>query len=301
MRTAVLAAVAGLALAVTGASQPASTVTKTVSITATAFTPTSRTIATTDSIKWTNNDTKNHQVVANNGSFVSPTIAPGKTYTHVFNTAGTFNYHDALHPSLTGKIIVKGPPPAVTIGAAVPIIDYGQSTHISGVVSSKQAGETVTVWAQPYGQVSAVQIATLLTGTGGVWDVMVKPTLLTNYQAHWKSTVSAQVGVQLRPDDRLRRGEALGLGQDQGRPLAHRQEGVPAEVHPLPRVGEGAAGRARKRVGEALPARAPGRAPLRRSHLHVAEPDRRRLPRRLQPHGRRQAAPVVLFRIHGAG
>ena len=79
MRTAVLAAVAGLALAVTGASQPASTVTKTVSITATAFSPTSRTIATTDSIKWTNNDTKNHQVVANNGSFVSPTIAPGKT------------------------------------------------------------------------------------------------------------------------------------------------------------------------------------------------------------------------------
>jgi plastocyanin len=199
MRTVVLAAVAGLALAVTGASQPASTVTKLVSITATAFSPTSRTIATTDSIKWTNKDTKNHQVVANNGSFVSPTIAPGKTYTHTFNTAGTFNYHDALHPSLTGKIVVTGPPPAITIGAAVPILDYGQSTHISGVVSSKKAGETVTVFAQPYGQASQVQIATLLTGTSGVWDLVVKPTLLTTYQAHWKATVSAQVGVQLRP------------------------------------------------------------------------------------------------------
>jgi plastocyanin len=198
MRTVVLAAVAGLALAVTGASQPASAVTKTVSITATAFKPASRTIATTDAIKWTNTDTKNHQVVANNGSFVSPTIAPGKTYTHTFNTAGTFNYHDALHPSLTGKIIVTGPPPAVTIGAALPILDYGQSTHISGVVSSKKAGETVTVFAQPYGQASQVQIATLLTGTSGVWDLVVKPTL-TTYQAHWKTTVSAQVGVQLRP------------------------------------------------------------------------------------------------------
>ena len=199
MRTVVLAAVAGLALAVTGASQPASTVTKAVSITATAFSPTSRTIATTDSIKWTNKDTKSHQVVANNGSFVSPTIAAGKSYTHTFNTAGTFNYHDALHPSLTGKIVVTGPPPAITIGAASPILDYGQSTHISGAVSNKKAGETVTVWAQPFGQVSPVQIATLLTSTNGVWDVMVKPTLLTNYQAHWKSTVSAQVGVQLRP------------------------------------------------------------------------------------------------------
>ena len=199
MRTVVLAAVAGLALAITGASQPASTVTKTVSITATAFSPKSRTIATTDAIKWTNNDTKNHQVVANNGSFVSPTIAPGKSYSHTFNTAGTFRYHDALFPSRTGKIVVTGPPPAITIGTAAPILDYGQSTHSSGVVSSKKAGETVTVFAQPYGQASPVLLATLLTTTNGVWDVLVKPTLLTTYEAHWKTTVSQQIGVQLRP------------------------------------------------------------------------------------------------------
>jgi plastocyanin len=199
MRIAVLAAVAGLALALTGASQPAVTVTKTVSIKAGGFAPTSRTIATTDSIKWTNTDTKNHQVIANNGSFASPTIAPGKTYTHIFNTAGTFKYHDALHPALTGKIVVKGAPPAITIGTLSPIIDYGQSTHLSGVVSSKQAGETVTVWAQPYGQASQVQVATLLTAAGGVWDLIVKPTMLTSYQARWKSTASQVVGVQLRP------------------------------------------------------------------------------------------------------
>ena len=199
MRTAVLVAVAALALAITGASQPASTVTKTVSITATAFTPTSRTIATTDSIKWTNNDTKNHQVVANNGSFVSPTIGPGKSYTHTFNTAGTYRYHDALYPSHTGRVIVNGPPPAITIGTAAPILDYGQSTHLSGVVSNGKTGETVTVFAQPYGQASPALIATLLTGTNGAWDVLVTPTLLTTYQAHWKSTISQQVGVQLRP------------------------------------------------------------------------------------------------------
>jgi len=199
MRTAVLGALRVLALAVTGASQPASPATKTVSITATGFTPTSRTIATTDSLRWTNNDTKSHQVVANNGSFVSPTIAPGKSYSHTFNTAGTFRYHDALFPSHTGKIVVTGPPPAITIGTAEPIIAYGQSTHISGVVSSKKAGETVTVFAQPYGQASPVLLATLLTSANGVWDVLVKPTLLTTYEAHWKTTVSQQIGVQLRP------------------------------------------------------------------------------------------------------
>jgi plastocyanin len=199
MRTVVLAAAAVLGLAVTGASQPASQATKAVAIRATGFSPATVTIATGDAVKWTNRDTKNHQVVANNGSFASAVIKPGRSYSHRFNTAGTFGYRDALHPSLTGKVVVKGPPPAVTIGTATPIIDYGQTTHISGAVSSGKAGETVTVWAQPYGTVSPVQVATLLTAANGVWDLVVKPTLLTTYQARWKSTVSQAVGVQLRP------------------------------------------------------------------------------------------------------
>lgn len=199
MRTVVFAAAAVLALAVTGASQPASQATKAVAIKATGFSPASVTIATTDAVKWTNRDTKNHQIVANNGSFASAVIKPGKSYTHTFGTAGTFRYHDALHPTLAGKVVVKGPPPAVTIATASPIIEYGQTTHISGTVSSGKAGETVTVWAQPYGTVSPVQVATLLTATNGIWDLVVKPTLLTTYTAHWKSTVSQAVGVQLRP------------------------------------------------------------------------------------------------------
>jgi plastocyanin len=199
MRTVVLVAAAVLGLAVTGASQPASQATKAVAIRATGFSPATVTIATGDAVKWTNRDTKNHQVVANNGSFASAAIKPGKTYTHTFNTAGTFGYRDALHPSLTGKVVVKGPPPAITIGTATPIINYGQTTHISGAVSNGKAGETVTVWAQPYGTISPTQVATLMTGANGVWDVLVKPTQLTTFFARWKSLTSQAVGVQVRP------------------------------------------------------------------------------------------------------
>jgi plastocyanin len=209
MRSFVLYTVAAAALVLPGASQPATTaVTKTVRITATAFSPASVTIATGDAIKWVNKDTKTHQVVSNSGAFASPIIAAGKTYTHTFNTAGTYRYHDALHPSLTGKIVVTGPPPAVTIGAGAPIILYGQATHVSGQVSNGLAGQTVTVYAQPYGEPSSTLIATLMTGTGGVWDTVVAPTLLTTYQAHWKSTVSADVMVAVHPRVRftLRRG-----------------------------------------------------------------------------------------------
>ena len=200
MRSFVLIAVGALALALAGASRPAVTVTKTVKITATAFKPASVTIATGDAVKWTNTDTKNHQVIANNGAFASPTIAPNRSYTHIFNTAGTYKYHDALHPSLTGKVVVTGPAPAVTIGAATPIITYGQTTQVSGQISSGQSGETVNVYGQPYGAPSAQLVATLLTGTSGVWSVAVKPTWATTYQAHWKTLISSTITVGVRPN-----------------------------------------------------------------------------------------------------
>src|SRR6266480_5272901 len=208
MRSFVLATLAAGALLVAGASNSASVVTKGVSIKATGFSPANVTIATTDAVKWTNRDTKDHQVVANNGAFASAIIHPGKSYSHTFNTAGTYRYHDALHPALTGKVVVTGPPPAVTIGAGAPIIVYGQATHVSGQISSGAAGETVTVSSQPHGAPSAPLTASLMTGTGGVWDAVVAPTLLTTYQAHWKSTTSADVMVAVHPRVRftLRRG-----------------------------------------------------------------------------------------------
>src|SRR2546421_749456 len=133
------------ALCVGSTASAVPTATKTVKITRTAFTPSSVTIKTGDAVKWTNTDTQNHQVVSNNGSFVSPVLAAGKTYTHTFRTSGTYRYHDGLHPSITGKVVVTGPPPAVTIGASLPIITFGEKVSLAGQVSSQQAGETVTL------------------------------------------------------------------------------------------------------------------------------------------------------------
>jgi plastocyanin len=199
MRSFVVIVVGALALVLAGASRPATTATKAVTITATAFKPANITIKTGDAVKWTNKDTTNHQVVSNTGAFVSGTITPNHSYTHSFNTAGTYRYHDALHPALTGKIVVSGPAPAVTIAAAAPIITFGQNTVINGAVSNGQANEKVDVYAQPYGAPSSILIASLLTGASGAWAVSVKPDWATTYNAHWKATVSATVSVGVRP------------------------------------------------------------------------------------------------------
>ena len=47
-------------------------------------------------------------------------------------TAGVFRYHDALYPKRTGKITVKGPPPAVTLALSIPIVTYGTPITLSG-------------------------------------------------------------------------------------------------------------------------------------------------------------------------
>ena len=153
-------AVAALAVGAAPAA-PASTATVQVNIKAGSFAPSVTTIKTGDSVKWVNVDTKNHQVVSNNGSFVSPILGPGKTYSHRFNAAGTYRYHDGLNAAVKGTIKVTGAAPAVTAGVSLPIIVYGQGVSLSGTVSSGQANEKVTIYQQPYPQTSFAEMTTV--------------------------------------------------------------------------------------------------------------------------------------------
>src|SRR5712691_636182 len=198
MRRYLLGVIAVLALVCAAPASTASSATVTISIKKTGFVPATVGIDSNDSVTWKNDDTVDHQVVANGGQFASPILHPGKTYTFTFKRGGTYRYHDALHASLKGTITVTGPPPSVTLAASIPIIKYGTEIALSGVVSSKKTGETVTLTALPYGQTSKQVIATLQTTTGGAFSFSTTPQIATTYQAQWKSTESS-VTVQVAP------------------------------------------------------------------------------------------------------
>jgi plastocyanin len=199
MRRFIPIAMAGMALVLAA---PASTATRTVQIRSTGFVPATVTINQDDSVTWTNTDTQNHQVVANDGSFASPILAKGKTYTHVFRSGGTFRYHDGLHPTLRGTITVRGAPPVVSLAVSAPVVKFGTPVTLSGVVNSKRTGETVTIAALPFGQTTKQIVATLQTTTGGAFTFNVTPQLNTTYQAQWKGAESS-VGVQVQPRIKL--------------------------------------------------------------------------------------------------
>lgn len=73
-----------------------------------AFTPATITVKKGTAVTWTNDDTVAHTVNENDGKNgpSAPDLAPGKTYSFTFNNTGTFHYHCALHPDMTGTVTV---------------------------------------------------------------------------------------------------------------------------------------------------------------------------------------------------
>ncbi len=178
---------------------PAEAATVTVSIRASGFAPQRVTIDTGDRIRWVNRDTRNHQVVSETGAFASPILRPGQSYRFTFRAAGTYRYRDALKPAERGTVVVRGPPPSVSLGATVPILAFGSETHLQGAISNGRSGATVEIFAQPYGQASYAKVTEVLTTANGVFDYVLKPTILTSYQVRWNGTMSEPVSVQVRP------------------------------------------------------------------------------------------------------
>ena len=204
MKTPKILVTIAAALAVTAPAAQAAT-TKTVTIKPGGFTPTKVTIASGDNINWVNNDTVSRQVVATGGQFASPVIKPGGHWTRTFSVAGTFKYRDAFKPAQTGTIVVSGPPPSVSLAASQPIVTYGGSVTLTGKVSSGKANETVIVYGKPYGELSYVQLATVLTADGGLWSYTTTPAWLTSYQVQWNTLKSAEIQAAVAPKLTLKR------------------------------------------------------------------------------------------------
>jgi plastocyanin len=197
MRTSIIGA--GIALFLLTASSAAAQTYQVRIAQGEGFRPASLTVKLGDSVRWTNAAGEKRQIVSNTGAFASPILASGKNWTFTFNAAGNYRYHDGFRPTLTGVVHVQGPPPSVTLGASLPVAVYGTQVTLSGVVSSRKAGQTVSVLAQPYPQPALSTLASVTTGAGGAWTLPTTPMIQTTYQARYRSSSSQPVTVGVRP------------------------------------------------------------------------------------------------------
>jgi len=80
-----------------------------------AFSPNPVQIQPGTTVVWSNNDNTPHTITSGMGlndtnkgkAFDSGPIAIGKTYSHKFGVAGTYDYFCTLHPTMVGTVSVK--------------------------------------------------------------------------------------------------------------------------------------------------------------------------------------------------
>jgi plastocyanin len=72
-----------------------------------SFMPMSATVPVGTKVTWKFEDSTAHTVKADDGSFTSPALSNGQTFTHVFTKAGTYSYICSIHQYMHGTITVK--------------------------------------------------------------------------------------------------------------------------------------------------------------------------------------------------
>jgi hypothetical protein len=93
----------------------------------------------------------------------------------------------------------------VTLAAHAHKVVFGRAVMLSGLVPTRRAGESVTVFAERFGWGSPRSIATVVTGDGGVWRYLARPTIRTSYMANWSGVTSRATVIGVRPRVRFRR------------------------------------------------------------------------------------------------
>ena len=79
----------------------------TVTIQDFAFSPSTITVTAGTTITWKNIDNVVHTVTSDEGLFDSGNLGQNATFTHTFNSAGTFDYHCTPHPAMTASVVVN--------------------------------------------------------------------------------------------------------------------------------------------------------------------------------------------------
>jgi plastocyanin len=79
---------------------------ETVTISGFAFKPASISVKAGTTVVWVNDDSAPHIVADKAGKFRSKTLNKGEKFSQTFAQAGTVNYSCAIHPSMTGTVVV---------------------------------------------------------------------------------------------------------------------------------------------------------------------------------------------------
>ena len=176
------AALVGALLALAPAGAVAAT--QPVNVQFDAFAPSQLDVLPGETVQWTNVSPRVHTVTSDTGLFDAGQLAPGGVFGQRFDAAGTFAYHCAIHPEMTGEVDVR----RVILGslptAAVPV---GERIEISG--RAADTTRPVSVQRSVHGGAFAT-VASATPAPDGSWSTTVTAEASADYRAASGADVS---------------------------------------------------------------------------------------------------------------
>ena len=154
-----------------------------------SFKPNTITISVGETVTWTNAGPDSHTVTADGGSFDSGGLGVNDSFANVFDTAGTFEYHCAFHPTrMHGTVVVLGagvspspagtPPPTPPPGTRPPDLPTptlaSEPPATAAPTASTEPSSTPSTGAGRGGSITSI-----LVGAGAVLG-LVLVLILTN-------------------------------------------------------------------------------------------------------------------------
>jgi plastocyanin len=181
------AVVAALALACPSAARAAVGV---VSIPGQSFDPSRLAITVGDTVTWRNNDFREHDVRAADGSFDSGRLPRFASFARWFDKVGSVPYLCTIHPFMRGQVdvlaaLLSGPPESVLAG---------QPVHLQGRAG---AGATSVALERRLADGSWGAVGTTAPGADGAFAFVVTADAATTYRAVTAAGTSPAVTVSV--------------------------------------------------------------------------------------------------------
>jgi plastocyanin len=172
-------AVAALLAALATIAAPAGAVagTQSVSVEFAAFSPSQLDALPGETVEWTNVSPRVHTVTSDAALFGADVLLPGGVFAQRFDAIGTYAYHCAIHPGMTGEVdvrrVILGPLPtaAVAVGARVAVSGRtADPTRAVALQRSVDGGPFATV-------------ASAVPAADGSWSATVTAETTADYRA----------------------------------------------------------------------------------------------------------------------
>ncbi|MGZ4411992.1 MAG: hypothetical protein ACXVY8_07640, partial [Gaiellaceae bacterium] len=137
-------------------------------------------------------------------SDVGSTLRVAVRASNAYGTDTAFSDQTATVTTVPVKVVVT-----TSMVAARSAVTCCAATRLSGTVSTGNAGELITVLAQPLGELVALPLGTTTSTAGGSWSYSVRPSIQTTYQVKTSTSTGPPLTIGVHP--------RVGLGYFPGR------------------------------------------------------------------------------------